>query len=337
MGSPLGPILADIFMATLENKSQDKIKELLYYGRYVDDTFVVCQDANHAQQFLCHLNSLHPNIHFTCESEHDDRLAFLDVVITRDAAGCITRSVNHKSATLQRYLHFRSFAPASYKRTLVRTLFTRAYRICSSCSFEAEAEHIRASLKRSGYPDAFIKKYSSPAPTRVPTTSVPKKKVYIRLDFKGDDVTSRITRRLQGAIQRTFPAAELLVLSKTTRIPLPNVKDSLPYSAKSNCIYQYECTCGSTYVGRTVRQLSIRISEHLPRWFLNSENRQPKSSITKHLMDSTACLGSADRFRVINCQPTFSLLRWAEAVAIRHLKPALCVQKDRLLCLTLPW
>ena len=43
MGSPLAPVLADVFMIHLENKVMTKLREagVLCYKRYVDDTFVI--------------------------------------------------------------------------------------------------------------------------------------------------------------------------------------------------------------------------------------------------------------------------------------------------------
>ena len=42
MGSPLGPVLASIFLAHLENEFLTKHKDFpLFYRRYVDDTFCV--------------------------------------------------------------------------------------------------------------------------------------------------------------------------------------------------------------------------------------------------------------------------------------------------------
>ncbi|CAF1686987.1 unnamed protein product [Rotaria magnacalcarata] len=43
MGSPVAPVLTDIFMIHLENKLMDKLKKpgALWYKRCVDDTFVI--------------------------------------------------------------------------------------------------------------------------------------------------------------------------------------------------------------------------------------------------------------------------------------------------------
>ncbi|VDP84136.1 unnamed protein product [Echinostoma caproni] len=45
MGSPLGPLLADIFVAKLENQElQDTIEGLPFYCRYADDIFILVDD-----------------------------------------------------------------------------------------------------------------------------------------------------------------------------------------------------------------------------------------------------------------------------------------------------
>ena len=45
-----------------------------------------------------------------------------------------------------------------------------------------------------------------------PIISVPRKPVYLRLPFRGDDVSSLIKRRLEAAVLRTYPAAQLVLI-----------------------------------------------------------------------------------------------------------------------------
>ena len=80
MGSPLGQVLANIFMG------QEKIwlgqysaPGLLFYRRYVDDIF--CLFKWEVQVFLDYINSKHPNINFTCDEEENNKLPFLDISI----------------------------------------------------------------------------------------------------------------------------------------------------------------------------------------------------------------------------------------------------------------
>ena len=86
MGSPLGPVLADIFMNFNEiiwlANCPPEFKPL-YYRRYVDDTFLIFKNPSHIEPFLNFLNAQHPNIEFTCDTEVDSSLSFLDVLITR--------------------------------------------------------------------------------------------------------------------------------------------------------------------------------------------------------------------------------------------------------------
>ena len=82
MGSPLSPVVANIFMEDFEGTALvtcDLPPKL--WLRYVDDTFVVWQHGeNHLGEFLEHLNGLHTRIDFTMEEEVSGKLPFLDVL-----------------------------------------------------------------------------------------------------------------------------------------------------------------------------------------------------------------------------------------------------------------
>ena len=119
MGSPLGPVLADIFMGYIEEKAAATIRHLPLYRRYVDDIFTICVSENQINDVHSCLNSLHPNLQFTVEKENANTLAFLDVMLTRRADGSLARRVYHKSTWSGQYLHFKSFAPVKYKRGVV--------------------------------------------------------------------------------------------------------------------------------------------------------------------------------------------------------------------------
>jgi len=80
MGTPLGPILADIFLASLESTKMKGLIDLsLLCVRYVDDTFLLLDHEQDPGAVLDELNTIHPRIKFTMEPEKDESLAFLDV------------------------------------------------------------------------------------------------------------------------------------------------------------------------------------------------------------------------------------------------------------------
>ena len=60
MGSPLEPLLANIFMSSLKEKLELEPKLPAYYRRYVDDTVTVMPDITTATDFLNTFNHGHP-------------------------------------------------------------------------------------------------------------------------------------------------------------------------------------------------------------------------------------------------------------------------------------
>jgi hypothetical protein len=60
--------------------------------RYVDDMFVVWPHGpSHLQDFLIHLNSLRPSIQFTMETESENAIALLDVLVISEETTLTTR------------------------------------------------------------------------------------------------------------------------------------------------------------------------------------------------------------------------------------------------------
>ena len=74
MGSPLGPLFANIFLSFHEKSwladCPSNFKPL-FYRRYVDDCFLIIQSRDHVLPFLSYLNSEHSNIQFTHELENN--------------------------------------------------------------------------------------------------------------------------------------------------------------------------------------------------------------------------------------------------------------------------
>ena len=66
MGSPRGPVLANIFMAELEQNIPTLSKDISLWKRYVDIYFVNCNCISHVLQSL---NSFHSNVKFTVETK----------------------------------------------------------------------------------------------------------------------------------------------------------------------------------------------------------------------------------------------------------------------------
>ena len=157
MGSPLGPVLSDMFMSSLEQGFlRDCISSMFFYRRYVDDIFIILSDQTEVSSILELFNEAHPAIQFTSEFERDNTFNFLDVSLSRRSDGSLRRSVFRKPTWAGQYTHFQSFVPLRYKLNLIKTLTYRAKRICSQDTLDNELAHIADVLVDNGYPKRFV-------------------------------------------------------------------------------------------------------------------------------------------------------------------------------------
>ena len=85
MGSPLSPIITNLFMEDLEQRViQSAPLQPKLWVQYVDDTFVIwTHGKEELRAFHEHLNQQCPSIQFTIEEEKEERIAFLDVCMKR--------------------------------------------------------------------------------------------------------------------------------------------------------------------------------------------------------------------------------------------------------------
>jgi len=77
MGSPLGPLLANVFMCNTEESPDREGKMPSYYRRYVDDTRTIIPNKTSANNFLETLNQCPSSIKITMEIENNRMLPFL--------------------------------------------------------------------------------------------------------------------------------------------------------------------------------------------------------------------------------------------------------------------
>ena len=132
MGSPLGPVLANIFMAEPENilfpNFDDHPKN---WGRFVDDTFF-CIKHGLTEYVLSVLTSFHNNIKFIfvkfifVKEEKNNFLTFLDGLLIKDCEKMNT-TVYRKGTHKRFYLHWELFSPITWKQGTLKSLISTAY------------------------------------------------------------------------------------------------------------------------------------------------------------------------------------------------------------------
>ena len=70
--------------------------EIIKYFRHVDDMLLIF-DSNHTniQDILTDLNTIHPNVHFTAETEHNNKIKYLDISIHKTAHNISLANYRH--------------------------------------------------------------------------------------------------------------------------------------------------------------------------------------------------------------------------------------------------
>ena len=96
--------------------------EVLFYRRYVDDTFSLFHSEQDALiSCFNYIKSQHPNIRSTMEKEIDHVSPFLDVLIDNTNRGSVVSSTFRKKTFTGLLAHYFSLIPLPYKIGLIRT------------------------------------------------------------------------------------------------------------------------------------------------------------------------------------------------------------------------
>ena len=203
MGSPLGPLMANTFMCSLEEQLKLQNKLPSYYRRYVDDTLTTMKDEVSANSFLHALNDLHPSISFTMELSTENTLPFLGMVLRKDGQN-ITTSVYVKPTNTGLLLHYNSHVDNRYKKSLIITTLDRAFKLSSNWSlFHEECSRLKTLFLQLAYPEHlihsmisnFITSKQTPAPPRKSTPDP--QSVRIVLTFKEQKSADSVRKQLK--------------------------------------------------------------------------------------------------------------------------------------------
>ena len=112
IGSPLGPLLANVFMTELEKDIRQKLidkKFIKFYILYVDDTLLLVKDED-IDPILKELNSYNKNIRFTVDSFINENVHFLDIKTHQN-----NTNICYKDTHTGHYTHYRSQTPWKLK------------------------------------------------------------------------------------------------------------------------------------------------------------------------------------------------------------------------------
>ena len=269
MGSPLRPIVANLYMESFEVEALRSAPHPPYlWKRFVHATFTILQSSQR-DGFLEYLNSIDQHIQFTAEDQREDgAMPFLDILVTPGRDGSCSTSVYRKPTHTDLYLQWDSHHTLTAKYSVIGTLQHRANTICSNTQLlHKEEQHLKNALKNCKYPtwalNRIQKKINNPGRKQVPTNRTSnntKTKSYIVVSYYSG---------LSGSIKnigRKFGVQVYCKGGTTIKNLLMAPKDRDPIQKQSGVIYRYHCDrvdCDEEYIGESSRTFGERFKEHL--------------------------------------------------------------------------
>ena len=336
MGSPLSATLANIFLCFHERKWLDNCPadfKPIYYKRYVDDTFVIFRNQEHAHHFLDYMNTRHNNISFTMELEQNNQIPFLDILIKKTSNG-IDTSVYRKPTYTGLGINFISSCYENFKLNAFNTMFYRAFRLTSSFeNFHNEIKFLERFFMQNGYMSnifyqklrTFLNSILCPHPKKY---GPHKLAVYIKIPYFNDRTNRYFKSNFKRVLEKYLPqiAPTIIFYNNLKLKNFLNHKEKLPAFYDSMVVYQFSCpNCQLAYIGSTKKALFSRYHDHK-----GSSSRTGRtlssplySNIRDHCENSCECNFSIDDFSVIFKGSTETEIRIAESLLIRSKRPTL--------------
>ena len=270
IGSPLAPVLANIFMVFYESKwlNEYNLNKPKLYLRYIDDILAAFDKEQDSLNFFNFLNKRHSNIKFTIEKQTNHSIAFLDVFIS---------GINNQNLTLQTYhkwtyagllLKFKSFISFSYRINLIKCLIDRPFKSCNNRNtVHNDVENIKSNLIKNAYSpfliDKATKKYldykfSSNQNQSIDTPDVR----YFKLRY-----ISNLSYHIKNKLCKKNFNIKLVFTSFKIKNYF-SYKDPIPDDLKSFLVYKFSCaSSSSSYIGETCRHFKTRIPEHIKKLY----------------------------------------------------------------------
>ncbi|KAM7304973.1 uncharacterized protein ISCGN_014873 [Ixodes scapularis] len=265
MGASISVTTANLTMEAIEHRALESFTARpKVFLRYVDDCFCIMKKSE-VNNFLAHLNSIEPAIQFTVETEKNDALPFLDVLVKRQKDQ-LEFTVYRKPTHTGRYLRFDSNHPASHKASVVQALLSRAKTICSSEDYrKKEEETIISDLLNNGYTRSFIQRIAR----RQRKSDRRLRPIGETQEIAHPRSTTRICvpyiKETSEALARVLAKEGIQMSHKpvsTLGHLMPRPKDRPPKERAQGVIYQIPCAdCPATYIGET-KNFKERLRQH---------------------------------------------------------------------------
>ena len=269
MGSPLGPVLANILMTEFENIVIKKFVDdgtIKFYGRYVDDTLILMKPTD---IILVHdsVNHFDKNLRFTVDTFENVVPHFLDLELRNDGI-----SLYKKATNIGLYVNFSSYVPWTFKTSWIRSLTSRTKNICSPNHPNSELQFLKRLASWNGFPKFFTNNIVKQVINGTNKTNQSTENtdseltIWFRVPFCGDknaQFANSCIRKIRRYCKKNINLKFRLLYDTTKLEFFCNNKDKTPFLSNSFVVYRFNCPgCAASYIGKTERTLHVRYIEH---------------------------------------------------------------------------
>ena len=241
--------------------------------RYVDDTFAFIDPK--MIKIVCEkLNSFHPKILFTYELEKQNKIGFLDVLITRMDDNKLETTEYRKSTNTDIYINWFSHSPNNWKVGTFTNLVRRAVTICSTEQLlMKDLDHLKhVFVKLNQYPSKLIDNI-----IKKELTNKDKGKANEIDDKVTDDILvsmtlpyvgnkgEKLVKKLKQDLKSKLPVTvKTQITYRATKLGSAfQIKDQTKLTHGHNITYLGTCPeCKHRYVGQTRCRCQKRVIEH---------------------------------------------------------------------------
>lgn len=325
MGNPLSPLLAEIFMNNLEIiiHKHHLSKYCQFWHRYVDDILISFYGTNRQlTSFSEYINSIHPNIKFTIESENNNSINFLDLTIRR-IDNKLDFSIYHKPSHTDITINNKSYHPFQHKIAAYNSMVFRLINVpMSKENFTKELNIIKQTAINNGFNHNIIDNILSKMRHKMAMKEIfptnKEKFTYKTLTYIG---------KASENIKKFLTKHEIKISYKTNNNLgkiIKNNKDQIKKDNKSG-VYKLNCgSCSKSYIGQTGRSFQTRIKDHQDSFTKNNKH----STYADHLKLENHIFNN--NFDILHIEQKSLKLNLLESLEINKLKNTQNLLNDQL-------
>uniref|UniRef100_A0A147BDN4 Putative reverse transcriptase n=1 Tax=Ixodes ricinus TaxID=34613 RepID=A0A147BDN4_IXORI len=288
IGSSVAPILAEVYLNSLDRAVHDNLQELspgtAIVRRYVDDILICTFTESLAETIEGVIRSTAPEFKFTVEKPEDDVLQFLDLRIHVNRGLCWEYGKENSKPVLPRMSCHSKTVKAGIVKSLVRNALER------SC-----VHHITESIERQwkrlisvGYDDSFIKRQLELFIKGRRETEEKSRNRFAVIPYYHDISHNLKACARQFGVDTVFSSDFRLSKLTPFQTGVSECKKAhreKPVSCETGVVYERPLDCGFKYVGQTSRCINDRLNEHKR----NVKNNAQNSEIAKHIHECNNC------------------------------------------------